>query len=88
MDPSSITFRGSTAKRRGAHRSAGLCRVSRHFHVHAHDGAARRPPQLVNQRLNEFYGPLYVATVAGNIAYRALLEKQGKTTAIPFATKR
>ena len=34
--------------------------------------------RLVNQRLNEFYGPLYVATVAGNIAYRSLLRKQGR----------
>ncbi len=33
--------------------------------------------RLVNQRLNEFYGPLYVATVTGNIAYKALLAKQG-----------
>jgi hypothetical protein len=40
--------------------------------------------KLVNQRLNEFYGPLYVATVAGNIAYRALLEKQGKKTCHPI----
>jgi hypothetical protein len=40
--------------------------------------------KLVNQRLNEFYGPLYVATVAGNIAYRALLEKQGKITCHPI----
>jgi len=40
--------------------------------------------KLVNQRLNEFYGPLYVATVAGNISYRALLEKQGKKTCHPI----
>jgi hypothetical protein len=33
--------------------------------------------RLVNQRLNKFYGPLYVATVAGNIAYKSLLAKQG-----------
>ena len=39
---------------------------------------------LVNQRLNEFYGPLYVATVAGNTAYRSLLEKQGKTQCHPI----
>jgi len=39
---------------------------------------------LVNQRLNEFYGPLYVATVAGNIAYRSLLKKQGKTQCHPI----
>ncbi len=40
--------------------------------------------RLVNQRLNEFYGPLYVATVAGNIAYNALLKKQGKTQCHPI----
>lgn len=40
--------------------------------------------RLVNQRLNEFYGPLYVATVAGNIAYRSLLKKQNKTQCHPI----
>jgi len=40
--------------------------------------------RLVNQRLNEFYGPLYVATVAGNIAYKSLLAKQGKTQCHPI----
>lgn len=40
--------------------------------------------RLVNQRLNEFYGPLYVATIAGNIAYKALLAKQGKTQCHPI----
>jgi hypothetical protein len=40
--------------------------------------------RLVNQRLNEFYGPLYVATVTGNIAYRTLLAKQGKTQCHPI----
>jgi hypothetical protein len=40
--------------------------------------------RLVNQRLNEFYGPLYVATITGNIAYRALLKKQGKTQCHPI----
>lgn len=40
--------------------------------------------RLVNQRLNEFYGPLYVATVAGNIAYKALLAKQGKAQCHPI----
>jgi hypothetical protein len=40
--------------------------------------------RLVNQRLNEFYGPLYVATVTGNIAYHALLQKQGKTQCHPI----
>lgn len=40
--------------------------------------------RLVNQRLNEFYGPLYVATIAGNISYKALLRKQGKTQCHPI----
>ena len=39
--------------------------------------------KLVNKRLNEFYGPLYVASQAGNIAYRSLLQKQGKTQSEP-----
>ncbi len=41
--------------------------------------------QLVDRRLNEFYGPLYVASRAGNIAYRSLLQKQGKTQCHPIA---
>ena len=40
--------------------------------------------RLVNERLNEFYGPLYVASQAGNIAYRSLLKKQGKTQSFPI----
>ena len=40
--------------------------------------------RLVNERLNEFYGPLYVASQAGNIAYRSLLKKQGKTQSEPI----
>jgi hypothetical protein len=39
---------------------------------------------LVNRRLNEFYGPLYVASQAGNIAYRSLLKKQGKMQSFPI----
>lgn len=39
---------------------------------------------LVTRRLNEFYGPLYVASQAGNIAYRSLLNKQGKTQSEPI----
>ena len=39
--------------------------------------------RLVNQRLNDFYGPLYVATMAGNTSYRSLLAKQGKTQCHP-----
>jgi hypothetical protein len=33
---------------------------------------------LVNRTLNEFYGPLYVACRAGEVAYEALLQKMGK----------
>jgi hypothetical protein len=40
--------------------------------------------RLVNERLNEFYGPLYVASEAGNIAYRALLNRQGKKVSEPI----
>jgi hypothetical protein len=40
--------------------------------------------RLVDMRLNEFYGPLYVASQAGNIAYRSLLKKQGKTQSEPI----
>jgi hypothetical protein len=40
--------------------------------------------RLVNKRLNEFYGPLYVASEAGNIAYRALLKKLDKTQSYPI----
>ncbi len=40
--------------------------------------------RLVNKRLNEFYGPLYVASQAGHIAYRSLLKKQGKAQCHPI----
>jgi hypothetical protein len=40
--------------------------------------------ELVNKRLNEFYGPLYVASEAGNTAYRSLLERQGKRKSDPI----
>jgi len=40
--------------------------------------------RLVNKRLNEFYGPLYVASEAGNIAYRSLLKRQGKVVSEPI----
>jgi hypothetical protein len=39
---------------------------------------------LINKRLNEFYGPLYVASEAGNIAYRSLLNRQGKDKSDPI----
>jgi hypothetical protein len=47
---------------------------------------ARRKDKLkqVNRRLNQFYGPLYVASQAGNIAYRSLLNKLGKTQSYPI----
>jgi hypothetical protein len=47
---------------------------------------ARRKDKLglVNRRLDEFYGPLYVASQAGNIAYRSLLKKQGKAQSYPI----
>jgi hypothetical protein len=52
--------------------------------VSAHMLAQRRDKlELVNKRLNEFYGPLYVASEAGNIAYRSLLAKLGKTQSYP-----
>jgi len=41
--------------------------------------------RLVNERLNEFYGPLYVASKAGDAAYRSLLSKQGKTQSFPIS---
>lgn len=51
----------------------------------AHMLARRRDKlELVNKRLNELYGPLYVASEAGNIAYRSLLQKQGKTQSDPI----
>jgi hypothetical protein len=51
----------------------------------AHMLARRRDKlDLVNKRLNELYGPLYVASEAGNIAYRSLLNKQGKTRSEPI----
>lgn len=43
--------------------------------------------KLVNKRLNEFYGPLYVASEAGNIAYRSLLKRQGKLKSDPISDK-
>src|SRR5246127_3884993 len=53
--------------------------------VSAHMLAQRRDKlELVNKRLNEFYGPLYVASEAGNIAYRSLLKRQGKEKSEPI----
>ncbi|MEP7342421.1 MAG: hypothetical protein ABI977_32135 [Acidobacteriota bacterium] len=34
--------------------------------------------ELVNQRISQFYGPLYVISRAGAIAHRALLDKYGR----------
>jgi hypothetical protein len=53
--------------------------LSAHMLARRHDKL-----DLVNKRLNEFYGPLYVASEAGNIAYRSLLAKQGKTQSEPI----
>ena len=51
----------------------------------AHMLARRRDKlRLVNKRINEFYGPLYVASEAGNIAYRSLLKRQGKVVSEPI----
>lgn len=51
----------------------------------AHMLARRRDKlELVNKRLNEFYGPLYVASEAGNIAYRSLLGRLGKEQSYPI----
>jgi hypothetical protein len=51
----------------------------------AHMLARRRDKlRLVNKRINEFYGPLYVASEAGNIAYRSLLNRQGKVKSEPI----
>jgi hypothetical protein len=53
--------------------------LSAHMLARRHDKL-----DLVNKRLNEFYGPLYVASEAGNIAYRSLLNKQGKPRSEPI----
>jgi hypothetical protein len=51
----------------------------------AHMLARRRDKlDLVNKRINEFYGPLYVASEAGDIAYRSLLKRQGKEKSEPI----
>ena len=56
--------------------------------VSAHMLAQRRDKlELVNKRLNEFYGPLYVASEAGNIAYRSLLKRLGKKQSYPVQTR-
>jgi hypothetical protein len=53
--------------------------------ISAHMLARRRDKlELVNKRLNEFYGPLYIASEAGNIAYRSLLDRQGKQKSDPI----
>jgi hypothetical protein len=53
--------------------------------VSTHMLARRRDKlDLVNKRLNEFYGPLYVASEAGDIAYRSLLKRQGKERSDPI----
>ena len=37
---------------------------------------------LVNQRIGEFYGPMYIATQSAQKAYEALLKKLGKEKGI------
>ncbi len=55
----------------------------------AHMLARRRDKlDLVNKRLNEFYGPLYVASEAGNIAYRRCSSGRARRKAIRFSTRR
>ncbi len=34
---------------------------------------------LVDKRIKDFYGPLYISTEAGRISYETLLEKMGKS---------
>ena len=53
--------------------------LSTHMLARRHDKL-----DLINKRLNEFYGPLYVASEAGNIAYRSLLNRQGKEKSDPI----
>src|ERR1019366_5716615 len=51
----------------------------------AHMLARRRDKlELVNKRIKELYGPLYVASEAGDIAYRSLLKRQGKLKSEPI----
>jgi hypothetical protein len=84
MDPSSITLPGSFQN--AAVYTVVLAFAGYLITFMFTRMMARRADRLklVNQRLNEFYGPLYVATVAGNIAYKALLQKQGKKTCHPI----
>jgi hypothetical protein len=84
MDPSSITLPGSFQN--AAVYTVALAFAGYLITFMFTRTMARRADRLklVNQRLNEFYGPLYVATVAGNIAYKALLQKQGKTSCHPI----
>jgi hypothetical protein len=84
MDPSSITLPGSFQN--AAVYTVALAFAGYLITFMFTRTMARRADRLklVNQQLNEFYGPLYVATVAGNIAYKALLQKQGKTQCHPI----
>jgi|SRR5580658_1384286 hypothetical protein len=84
MDPSSITLPGSLQN--AAVYTVVLAFAGYLITFMFTRTMARRADRLklVNQQLNEFYGPLYVATVAGNIAYKALLAKQGKTQCHPI----
>src|SRR6478735_8864364 len=44
--------------------------------------------RLVNKRLNEFYGPLYVASEANDIAYHTLLKRQNKKRSEPIRNEK
>jgi len=87
MDPSTITTPGSLEM--AASLTIVLAFVGYVMTFLITRMMARRADRLklVDQRLNEFYGPLYVATLAGNIAYRSLLKKQGKTKCHPITNE-
>lgn len=35
--------------------------------------------ELIDKRIKDFYGPLYISTQASRISYKTLLEKMGRT---------
>ena len=84
MDPSSITL--PSTLQNAAVLTILLAFAGYLFTFSVTRMMARRADHLrmVNERLNEFYGPLYVASQAGDIAYRSLLARQGKTQSEPI----
>jgi len=86
MDPSIFTYLSPTSLQNAAMLTIALAFGGYLVTFLSTRMMARRADRLklVNQRLNEFYGPLYVASQAGNIAYRSLLERQGKTQSFPI----